>query len=96
MDSGNKPLTSNASLTIVGEVNRLRIHTTPNYIKKIQKFDIGDAEWPFNLTIYFVAVRNQTKYQNIIRNTNSKELVRELEEPDDPPILLHIHNGTLV
>ena len=37
MDSGNKPLTSNASLTIVGEVNRLRIHTTPNYIKKIQK-----------------------------------------------------------
>ena len=43
IDSGNKPLTSNASLTIVGksnqvkEVNRLRIHTTPNYIKKIQK-----------------------------------------------------------
>ena len=37
IDSGNKPLTSNASLTIVGEVDRLRIHTTPNYIKKIQK-----------------------------------------------------------
>ena len=37
IDSGNKPLTSNASLTIVGEVDRLRIHTTPNYIKKIQR-----------------------------------------------------------
>ena len=37
IDCNNKPLTSNASLTIVGEVNRLRIHTTPNYIKKIQK-----------------------------------------------------------
>ena len=37
IESGNKTLTSNASLTIVGEVNRLRIHTTPNYIKKIQK-----------------------------------------------------------
>ena len=37
IDSGNKPLTSNASLTIVGQVNRLRIHTTPNYIQKIQK-----------------------------------------------------------
>ena len=60
------------------------------------RFNIGEAEWLKDLTIHFVAVRNQTIYQNIIENTNSTEVVRQLEEPDDHPHPLHIHNGTFV